>query len=167
MDHSQGDSGQPPVEEGGHWNDLVAEASEHVKERVEAMAAPSEPPPPSRARGTLLAFLTVALVGVIGWNIYFFAFSGKPSSVFEETALLASLFLAQQAVEEGWEETGSFPASLVVIGADEEELTFTPTETGYIITATGVYREVSFQRGDDIAPLEAAFQYLLSGEAKR
>jgi len=167
LDQDQRDSGPPPTGEKDDWNELVASASKHAKERADAIATPDQPPTPPRTRGILFALLTVVFLAVVGWNIYFFTIAGDPQPSFEAVSLRASLFLAQQAVEEAWEETGSFPASLVEVGADEEGLSYVPAGSGYTITAVGLYHEVGFRRGDDLAPLEAAFQALLSGEVRR
>lgn len=167
MDQDQSDSGPPPTGEQDDWNELVASASEHAKNRANAIATPDQPPTPPRTRGILLAFLAVVFLAVAGWNIYLFTMAGDPPPAFEQVALQASLFFAQQAVEEAWKETGSFPASLEEVGGDEEGLSYALSETGYTITAVGIHHEVSFRRGDDLTPLKAAFQALLSREVRR
>ena len=105
MTHSTEDPGRPPPESQRDWDELVREASIHVQERRAASAEFIYPSPRSGRRGFLL-FASVILLGVIGFDVYYYGFSGKPSSEFQVVALQASLYLAQQAVETTLEETG-------------------------------------------------------------
>lgn len=166
MTHSTEDPERPPLDGKRDWNELVNEASKHVKERRDASAEFIYPSPRSGRRGFLL-FASVILLGVIGFDVYYYAFSGKPSPEFEAVALQASLYLAQQAVETTLEETGSLPASLEEAGADEDGLSYSKSAAGYTITARGDDHEFSYQRGGDLTSLEAAFQKLLAGEVTR
>ena len=166
MTHSTEDPGRPPPEGKRDWNELVKEASLHVEERREASAEFIYPSPRSGRRG-FLTLASVILLGVIGFDVYYYAFSGRPSPEFEAVALQASLFMAQQAVETSLEETGSLPASLEEAGADEEGLSYSPSAAGYTLTARGADHEFSYQRGGDLTSLEAAFQKLLAGEVTR
>ncbi len=166
MTHSTEDPGRPPSGKNEDWNELVSAASEHVRDRREASAEFVYPSPRSGRRGFLLLASAIFL-GVIGWDVYYYAFAGRPSSEFEAVALQASLYLAQQAVETTLEETGSLPASLEEAGADEEGLSYSRSAAGYTITAKGDDHEYSYQRGGDLTSLESAFQKLLAGEVKR
>jgi hypothetical protein len=69
-------------------------------------------------------------------------------------------------VETTLEETGSLPASLEEVGADEEGLAYSPSAEGYTITARGNDQEFLYERGGDVTALEAAFNKLLAGEVK-
>lgn len=165
MTHSTEGPTRPPSGEKRNWNELVSAASQHVEERREASAEFVYASPRSGRRRFLL-LASVILLGVIGFDVYYYVFSGKPSAEFEAVALQASLYLAQQAVETTLEETGSLPASLEEAGADEEGLSYSPSAAGYTITARGADQEFSYQRGGDLTSLEAAFQKLLAGEVK-
>jgi len=167
VDQKSGDAGQPPTGEMGDWNELVEEAAVHAKRRADAIAIPDPSPTQSKARASLLGLLTIPLLVVAGWNVYFFTMAGDLPPAYEEVALQASLYLAQQSVEESWKETGSLPVSLDEVGADEEGLSYFLSETGYTITAKGLHHDLSFRRGDDITNLEASFQSLLTGEVRR
>ena len=166
MTESTNDSGHSPTEEERDWNELVNAASEHVKKRREA-SAESGPSPARKGRGTFLAMVAVIFLAVIGWDVYYYAFSGKPSSEFEEVALQASVYLAQQAVETVLEETGSLPATLEEAGGDEEGLSYSVSGDGYTLTARGPRHEFSYRQGGDLTSFEAAFRSLLNGEVRR
>ncbi len=166
MAHSTEDPKRPLSGNRGEWNELVGAASQHVKQRKAASAEFVYASPRSGRRGFLL-LASVILLGVAGWDVYYYAFSGRPSSEFEAVALQASLYLAQQAVETTLEDTGSLPASLEEAGADEEGLSYSRSASGYTITARGAHHEFSHQSGGDLTSLEAAFQKLLSGEVTR
>jgi hypothetical protein len=164
--HSTEDPERPPSRSEEHWNELVSAASDHVKERRAASAEFVYASPRSGRRGFLL-LASVILLGVIGWDVYYYAFSGRPSPEFEAVALQASLFMAQQAVETTLEETGALPTSLEEAGADEEGLSYSPSDAGYTITARGAHNEFSYQSGGDLTAFEGAFQQLLAGEVTR
>jgi hypothetical protein len=159
-------SGEPTGEGKPDWNQLVGAAAEHAKERKDAMSA-VEAPVRKKGKGLLLAALMVVLLAVAGWNYYFFFMAGEPSPEFEGVALQASLYLAQMAVEESWEETGTFPASLEEAGADEEGLSYSTSATGYTLTAAGDRHVFTYERGGDLEPFRSAFQSLLAGEVRR
>jgi hypothetical protein len=154
---------QSPAGDQKPFDTLVSEAAVHAKERLDAQAAPTAPPPP-KSRTPLLAILSIVFLCVAGWNVYYFVYSGSPSPAFEEAALQASIFLAQQSIEAELAETGDFPASLEEVGADEEGLSYVVTGEVYTLTAQGNHHAINFQRGDDLTPFEAAFRALLAGE---
>lgn len=151
---------------GEGWDSVVSAASDHAREKIQAMAA--EPERASRrGRGYLLLALALVLGGVVAWNLQVYFQAGTPSRAFQETALQASIFMAQQAVEGSLAETGTLPSTLESVGADEEGLTYAPSGPDYRLTATYSGLEVVYRSGDDIQPFREAFQSLLAGEVER
>ncbi len=157
---------QGKLDDGKDFGSLVSKATEHAKERQEAIAAPDQAPR-ARSPTPLLLALAVMFLGILAWNVWFFTMAGEPRPEFEAVALQATVYLAIQAIEGEVEETGTLPASLEEVGADEEGLVYTLSGDGYTLSATGEHGSVEYRSGDPETPFQAAFQRLLAGEVRR
>jgi hypothetical protein len=153
----------PHASQGKGWDEVVSDAQKLARKPED-----DEPTPPKRrlGRGLLLGFLTVVLLGVAAWDIYYLTFEPSPTPDYEELSLRASVYLAVRTVEGYQEETGALPRSLQEVGMDDEGLEYTLEGDGFSLVAPGEANTIRFRSEDDLAPYEAAFPSLLEWEGK-
>jgi hypothetical protein len=123
--------------------------------------------PTGNSSSTILLFLLLVLGVIIAWNGYSFARSEEVAPEMAEASLKASIYLVTLAVDAEFEETGVYPPDLETIDVEEEEVTYSPNETGYILVATDGELTYEYRSGDDLDPYRTAFEYLLPGNRLR
>jgi len=112
--------------------------------------------------GKIHPSLLVLLVMVLGLLVYLNAGeSSDAAPVSTSSSLRETIFVTAMALNAEFEETGTFPADLEVIGMDEKELLYTPESDGYSLVAEDEGIRVEYRFGDDLEPFRSAFEALL------
>lgn len=138
------------------------QANEYVDAIVQhdAEVAAAGPPPTraKRSRLPVLLGLLPILIGATAWNLsvlYSDAEIFTPQQT--EASGYFSILVAYEEIEAYRDSTGGLPPSLEAIGADDTGLRYAPNGGAYVLTMMVGGTLVSFKDGDDITPLEIAF----------
>ena len=167
MDNKMGGSSRPPEDQsGGDWNELVASASKHVLER-QAAQRDAKAPIKKSGKTPLLVALLVILAVVGGWNLYFFSNLQTLSPEMEEGYLRTSIYLTALVLDSEFTETGAYPRNLVEVGMDEDGLTYSVQDGGYVLRIQGQYVSFEYRSGQSLDVFRESFEAVSSGEIGR
>ena len=160
---------QPPPKEPNQTRRELASELVHsimkdkVEERERARGkAQDEGTRQQRMRRILVFGLLPAFLVLLGWNL---TRGGEPPQVFTPAELDAGsrfkIFLAAQALKAYRDSTGTWPASLDVVGFANEGLTYEVVDTTYVIQATVGGAPVVYRSGDNLDFFRDASQELI------
>jgi hypothetical protein len=141
-------------------HELVKQKSEEMRQARDQVLAP-----PRRPRRPLyLVLLFVVFSGLTAWNV---GRAGQVPVVFTADEMEASvryrIYLATRVVEAYRDSAGRFPATLKIVGIDDDGLVYVPSTSTYTILAESGGRRIAYRLGDDLTPFAAAYGALARG----
>lgn len=150
----------PPPESRAYLEDIMKQEVEDLQERRRIRAKHGEKGPLRKT----LAVLLVILVILIGLNIARMAMAPDPfTSAQEQASAALTVYLVAQGIEAYRDSTGSLPVDLESLDLDEEGLTYSVQDAGYVLQYDEDGVVVSYRSGESYAPLIASYEMLEAG----
>ena len=147
-------------------NSIVAGVVDQVVKDREALKKIAAQTKPSRAPVVSAMLLTLVFMGTLGWVLL----RPPPPPPFTATdnarAMRFELYLAQRALESFRAVRGRYPASLAEANAAGGHVTYEQQGTGYNLTARVGTQVLTYNSGDDVAPLRAVADSILGQRTK-
>lgn len=138
------------VPTGNEWEQVVSEATEHVRARGDAAAAAAQKQKP-KSQAPKIVVLTVLLVGAIGANVWQWTRTPPPMEASEERIHMAwaAVDLAQ-AVDDFRADEGRLPTAEEIADVIDDDVVYQPLGDGYSITVTGEGGSITFDGTGDV-----------------
>jgi hypothetical protein len=121
---------------------------------------------PKKTERRLLGVLLLLFLALWAWNVRVMNRTSRVDPAQEQACLEASIYVAALSLDAELQETGRLPRSLDQLGVDREGITYLPRGSDYELVAQVADRTVTFQKGEDLTPYEAAFRSLIPGGAQ-
>jgi hypothetical protein len=138
------------VPTGNDWEQVVSEATEHVRVRGSAVAAASEKQKP-KSQAPKIAVLSVLLVAAIGVNVWQWTRRPAPMPAAEEATNMAwSIVDVAQAVEDFRADEGRLPSADDIAPLLNEDVTYQVVGTSYSVTVSGDSGSLTFDGSTDV-----------------
>jgi hypothetical protein len=132
-----------------------------VQRDADLAAQPSTPYRVRRAVAPWLAVLIPILVGLTTFNVYS---ATRSRNVFDaaeqEAAVYFTMMIARADVEAYHDSTGTYPASLALLGLGELGIVYARSGDGYELRAPVGDSLVTYRPGQDRSTIETAFESL-------
>jgi hypothetical protein len=142
-------------------SDYVADI---LKQDAADRASTRVPPPRRKQLGRWLVVLVPVFVALTAWNVIRLTGSREVATQAEEAAATRfSIYLVAQEIEAYRREHGVLPPSLEDFNADIEGITFTPVDTGYVLSGTVAGETITYRSGSDLTPFWSAYDALPQG----
>jgi hypothetical protein len=120
--------------------------------------------PPRKQFGRWLIVLAPVFVALTAWNVIRLTRSPELVTPTEEAAAIRfSIYLVAQEIEGYRREHGVLPPSLEEINADIEGVTYSPADTGYVLSGTAAGETITYRSGADLTPFWSAYDALPQG----
>lgn len=135
---------------GGDWEQVVSEATEHVRARGDAVAAASAKQRP-KSQGPKIAALSVLLVAALGANVWQWTRTPEPMPAAEETRHMAwAVVDVAQAVEDFRADEGRLPSAQDLAHVLHEDVVYQVVGDTYSVTVNGDSGSLTFHGSEDV-----------------
>lgn len=144
------------------------ETEAHLLDQIMQIDAQETDARPAKRRSGItsrrvLAVCLVVLAALTTWNVINFSRVPKVvSQVFEEESARFHIYLVAQAIDDYRDSTRMLPASLDAIGADEDEISYEPMDSTYVLTAAVGPTRLTYRAGEDLSRYRDAYTKLLN-----